>query len=72
MHAMSRLTLCDPMDYGPSGSPVHGILQRRILEWLLFPSLGDLHDPGIEPTSLTSLALAGVFFTTSTTCEALF
>ena len=37
-----------------------------------FPSLGDLHDPGIEPTSLTSLALAGGFFTTSTTCEALF
>ena len=30
---------------------------------LPFPSLGDLPDPGIEPTSLASLALAGRFFT---------
>ena len=28
------------------------------------PYPGDLPDPGIEPTSLTSLALAGRFFTT--------
>ena len=25
--------LCDPMDCSPPGSPVHGILQARILEW---------------------------------------
>ena len=31
---------------------------------------GDLRNPGIKPVSLTSLALAGVFFTTSTTWEA--
>ena len=24
-------TLCDPMDYSPTGSSVHGILQARIL-----------------------------------------
>ena len=30
---------------------------------LPFPSLGDLPDPGITPTSLTSPALAGRFFT---------
>ena len=35
-----------------------------------FPTAGDLPDPGIEPESLTSLALAGGFFTTSTTWEA--
>ena len=29
-----------------------------------FPSPWDLPDPGIEPTSLTSHALAGRFFTT--------
>ena len=28
----SCLTLCDPMDCGPPGSSVHGILQARILE----------------------------------------
>ena len=31
------------------------------------PPPGDLPDPGIEPVSLTSLALAGGFFTTSAT-----
>ena len=30
---------------------VHGILQARILEWVTFPSLGDLPNPGIEPRS---------------------
>ena len=33
------------------------------------PPSGDLPDPGIEPASLTSLALAGGFFTTSATWE---
>ena len=32
------LTLCDPMNCGPPGSSVHGILQARILEWLAMPS----------------------------------
>ena len=27
-------TLCDAMDCSPPGSPVHGILQARILEWV--------------------------------------
>ena len=31
--AQSCLTLCDPMDYSPPGSSVHGILQAGILEW---------------------------------------
>ena len=30
----SCLTLCDPMDRNPPGSPVPGILQARILEWV--------------------------------------
>ena len=29
------LTLCDPMDYSLPGSSVHGILQARILEWVV-------------------------------------
>ena len=36
-----------------------------------YPPAGNLHDPGIEPTSLMSPALASRFFTTSTTWEAL-
>ena len=45
------LTLCDPMDYSSPGSSVHEILQARILEWLLFPSPGDLPNSGIKPGS---------------------
>ena len=70
MLLLSCLTLCNPMDYSPLGSSVHGILQARILEWVPFPSPGDLPDPGIEPSSLMSPALAGRFFSTSTTWEA--
>ena len=36
----------------PPGSSLHGILQARILEWVAFPSPGDLRDPGIERGSL--------------------
>ena len=28
-------TLCDPIDGSPLGSPVPGILQARILEWVV-------------------------------------
>ena len=38
---------------------------------LPFPSPGHLPNPGIEPASLMSPALAGGFFTTSATWEAL-
>ena len=38
---------------------------------LPFPPPGDLPDPGIEPASLISPALAGGFFTTSATWEVL-
>ena len=31
-------TLCNPMDCGPPGSSVHGILQARTLEWVAMPS----------------------------------
>ena len=47
--AQSCPTLCNPMDYSPPGSSVHGILQERILEWVvllqgIFPTQGlDLH-----------------------------
>ena len=34
----SFLTLCNPMDCGPPGSSVCGILQARILEWVAISS----------------------------------
>ena len=51
--AQSCPTLSDPMDGSPPGSSVQGILQARILEWVAFPSLGDLLKPGIEHGSAT-------------------
>ena len=45
-----------------------GFLRQEYWSGLPFPSPGDLPDSGIEPVSVTSLALAGRFFTTSTTC----
>ena len=52
------------------GSSVHGIFQARTLEWVAMLSSRDLPNPGIEPTSLMSPALAGGFFTTRATWEA--
>ena len=64
-HAQSHPILCDPMDCSPPGSSsVHGILQARILEWLPFPTPGDLPTRGTEPVSLLSPTVAGGFFTT--------
>ena len=48
-----------------------GFSRQEYWSELPCPPPGDLPDPGIEPTSLRSPALAGGFFTTSTTWEAL-
>ena len=42
-----------------------GFSRQEYWSRLLFPPPGDLHDPGIQPASLASPALAGGFFTTS-------
>ena len=61
------LTLCNPMEYSLPVFSVLGILQAGILEWLSCPPPGDLPNPGIDPVSLVSPALAGGFFVISTT-----
>ena len=62
-------TLCDPMDCSPPGSSM-GFSRQEYGSGLPHPPPGDLSNPGIKPTSITSPALAGGFFTTSTTWEA--
>ena len=43
-------TLCGPMDWGPPGSTVHGILQARVLERVAIPfSRGILPTHGLNP-----------------------
>ena len=48
-----------------------GFPRQEYWSELPFPSPGALPDPGIEPASLMSPALAGRFLTTSATWEAL-
>ena len=47
-----------------------GFFSQEHWSGLLFPSPGDLSNPGIEPESLISSALAGGLFTTCATWEA--
>ena len=67
------LTLCDPVDCSPASSSVHADSPGEE-HWsgLPCPPPGDLPNPGFRASSLVSPALAGVFFTTSATWEALF
>ena len=57
--------LATPWTVGHQAPLSMEILQARTLEWVARP------DPGIESTSLMSPALAGRFFTTRATWEAL-
>ena len=57
------LTLCNSMDCSLLDHSVIGIFQERIWNGLPFPTSGDLPDPGIKPTPLAFLMLAGRFFT---------
>ena len=47
-------TICDPMDCSPPGSSVHGILQARILEWVLCPWDPPGKNTGMGPLSMGS------------------
>ena len=68
VHAQACPTLCDPTDWSPPGSSVHGIFQARLLEWVAIYYSRDLPDPGIKPESLV---LARRFFYHWATREAL-
>ena len=60
---LSNIHLCDSMDCSPPDSSVHGIFQNRLFEWVAFALPGDLCDPGFEPMSNVSPAMAGRFST---------
>ena len=70
VRAQTCLTLCSPMDYTWPGSPSMEFSRQEYWSGLPVPSPGDLSNPGIEPASLVSPALAGRFFTTCATWEA--
>ena len=68
---LSRVQLCaTPWTVGCHAPLFAGFPRQEHWSGLPCPSPGDLPDPGIEPMSLLSPALAGRFFTASTTWEA--
>ena len=58
----SRPTLCDPMDYSPPDSSVHGILQTRIMGSGYHEVLQGIFLTQGSNSCLMSLVLAGGFF----------
>ena len=66
----SLSTLCKPVDCSLPGSSVYGDSPgKNTGVGCHFLLQGNRPDPGIEPASLKSPALAARFFITSTTCE---
>ena len=63
----SCLTLWDPLDCSLQGSSVHGILQTRILEWVVMPSYRRSSQPRAQ-THISFLSCTGrAVFTTNST-----
>ena len=58
-----------PCTIAHQAPPSMGFSRQKYWSGLPCPPPGDFPDPGIEPLSLTSSALAGGFFTTSATWE---
>ena len=51
----THVQLCDPMDYSPPGSSVHGIFQGRILKWF---AISSSREPS-RPTDQTCVSSIG-------------
>ena len=66
----SRVWLCDLVDCSPPGSSM-GFSRQEDWGGLPCPPPGGLPDSGIEPVTLASSALIGVFFMTSANWEVL-
>ena len=67
---MSYLTLVTQWTVACKAPLSMGFSRQKYCSGLPFPSPGDLSDPGPEPVSLMSPALAGRFFSTSANWEA--
>ena len=55
VQSLTHVRLCDPMDYSPPGSSVHGILQARILEWVAIPFSRESSQPRLPAFQAESL-----------------
>ena len=72
LRCFSRVRLCAPLRTVAHQAPLSvGLSRQEYWRGFPCPPPGDLPSPGIKPTSLMPPALAGGFFTTSNTWEAL-
>ena len=71
-HFSHAQLLATPWTSGCQAPLSMGFPSQEYWSGLPFPPPGDLPNPGIKPTSLTSLALAGSFSTRTATWEAQF
>ena len=55
-------TLCDPIDGSPPGSPVPGILQARILEWVATSLQGKKNPKSNQSETVSKCTCIGRFF----------
>ena len=60
---LSCPTFCDPMDCSLLGSSVHGILQARILEWVVISFSRGSSQPRDQTRVPCVSCIAGGFFT---------
>ena len=67
---LSRVWLCDPMDYSTWGSPVHWIFHSRIVEWVAISFSRESSWPRDRTASYVSPASAGWLFTITPKCYA--
>ena len=65
VYAHLCLTLCDPVDWAHQTPLSMEFSKQKYWSGLLFPSLEDLSDPGIEPVSFSCPMLAGTFSSTA-------
>ena len=69
--SLSHVQLCGPMDSTHQSPLSKGFSRKQYWSGLPFPTPGNIPNPGIEPTCEFS-TLAGRFFITTATWEALF
>ena len=70
LHCFSRVQLCVTLWIVACQTPLSmGFSRQEYWSELPHPPPGDLLDPGIEPASVVSPALAGGFFTTRNTFQ---
>ena len=63
--ALIHVWLCNPMDYSPPGSSVHGTFQARTLEWLAISSSRGFSQARGQTCVSRISCTAGVSFTTA-------